>query len=103
MRRSDEYKNNRGNDEPHHCSQAQHAQGNPESQLSGREDKPIDFGADKMCHIGLQLAQLLLQTVERFGWRWLLLAGRRTCPCSICIHSSYSPVQGYVDHCTTGL
>jgi len=103
MRCSNEYENSRSDDKSHPCSQAHHAQDNPESQLSGREDKPVNFGADKMRHIRLQLAKLLLEAVQCFGWRWLLLAGRRMCPCSICVHSSHFPVQGGVDRCTTGL
>src|SRR5207244_5265985 len=30
---------------------------------------------------------------------WLLLAGRRIRPCSVCIHSALSPVQGSLSHC----
>ena len=77
MRCSDEYEHNRGDDEPHRGSQAHHSQGGPESQLPGGQDKPIDFGAHKMRHVRLQFPDLLLQEAERFGWGWLLLAGRR--------------------------
>ena len=103
MRCPNEYENSRSDDKSHPYNQAHQAQDNPESQLSGREDKPINFGADKMRRVCLQLAKLLLEAVQCFGWRWLLRAGCRMCPCSICIHSPYSPVQGGVDHYTTGL
>jgi hypothetical protein len=58
--RPDEDKHNRGNHEPHRGSQAHHSQDSPESQLPGRQDKPIDFGADKMRQVRLQFPDLLL-------------------------------------------
>src|SRR5262245_41663391 len=38
--------------------------------------------------------------MERFGRGWLLLAGRRIYPWSVCVHRALSPVQGDLYHCT---